>query len=95
MLTYPLYRSLPLAERLWGLVADILMMGRRAVIRILLTARGILEGDWSVFGRIWVEDFIVWGQASFESVLKVLGEEMRKIPPIEMKEIGFEMEERD
>ena len=67
-------------------------LGRRAVIRTLLSGRLIImDGDWSIFLRIWVEDYIVWVQGASDRVLKVLGEEMRKVM-VEAGEIGFDLE---
>lgn len=53
-----------------------------------------MDGDWSVFLRIWIEDYIVWAQGRSDRVLKVLGEEMRKVM-VEVGEIGFDLEEVD
>src|SRR5579862_5121119 len=91
VLTYPLYRSLSLAEKVWSSVANLLFQGRRAIIRILLQGREILmEGDWSVFSRVWLEDYIIWSQSSSENVLTVLAQEMLKVT-VEMEDIGFEL----
>lgn len=94
VLTYPLYRTLSLAEKLWNDTAQCLAMGRRAVIRLLLSARGIFMdgGDWSVYSRIIWEDYIIWCQTSRESVLKVLAEEMKKVE-LQPGEIGFGLDE--
>jgi protein SHQ1 len=93
VLSYPLYRSFPLAEKIWTSVSDVIILGRRAILRILLKAREILmDGDWSVFVRIWFEDYIIWCQTCHESVLKVLGEEMKKVT-IETIEIGYPLED--
>ena len=49
-----------------------------------------MEGDWSVFSRVWLEDYIIWSQSSSENVLTVLAQEMLKVT-VEMEDIGFEL----
>jgi protein SHQ1 len=93
ILTYPLYRHLPLAEKCWKDAAAVIAMGKRAVLRVLWDAREIfLEGDWSVFNRIFWEDFLVWVQTCRESVLGVLARGMDRIE-IKFGEIGFGLED--
>jgi protein SHQ1 len=94
VLAYPLYRTLSLAEKLWNDTVQCLAMGKRAVIRLLLSARNIFMdgGDWSVYSSIMWEDYIIWCQASRESVLKVLAEEMQKVE-LQLGEIGFRLDE--
>ena len=92
-LTYPLYRSLPLAEHVWRETIQCLKWGKRAVIRLLWGAREIfMDGDWGVFGSIFWEDYIIWGMGSKERVLTVLAGEMEKVV-VDVKEIGFGLEE--
>jgi hypothetical protein len=52
-------------------------------------------GDWSVFSRIMVEDYIVWVQlGAREKVLQVLASEMEKVK-IELGDVGFNLEEEE
>ena len=62
------------------------------MIRVLWGAREIfMDGDWGVFGRIFWEDYIIWGMGCKERVLTVLAQEMEKIV-VDFNEIGFELE---
>jgi protein SHQ1 len=91
VLTYPLYRHLPLAENLWNLVAQCIA-SKRAVLRILLDTREIfMDGDWSVYNRIIWDDYLVWTQGCRESVLKVLADQMRNTT-IDIRELGFDLQ---
>jgi protein SHQ1 len=88
-LTYPLYRTLPLSEKVWTETAKVLNGGKRGVMRLFLEARGnFMEGDWSLYSRIVWEDYIIWLQGAKDRVLGVLGEEMLKVH-VEVEEIGF------
>jgi len=90
VLTYPLYRHLPLAENVWRETAR-LVRSKRAVVRLLMEARGeFMEGDWSLYVRCVWEDYVIWAQGASEGVLQVLGAEMEKIS-VEEGEIGFDM----
>jgi protein SHQ1 len=88
-LTYPLYRTLPLSEKIWTETAKVLNGGKRGVMRLFLEARGVfMEGDWSLYSRIVWEDYIIWLQGAKDRVLGVLGQEMLKVH-VEVEEIGF------
>ena len=69
-------------------------MGKRAVIRLLLSARTTFMdgGDWSLYLKVIWEDYIIWTQGSKDSVLQVLAEEMEKIT-VKSDEIGFDLED--
>src|SRR5438045_2645491 len=46
-LTYPLYRTTSLAEKIWKDAIQCLKWGKRALIRLLWSAREIfMDGDW-------------------------------------------------
>lgn len=88
-LTYPLYRTLPLAEKLWTETARVLSGGLRSIIRLFLVTRTMfMEGDWSLYNRVVWEDYIIWLQGAKDRVLAVVGEEMGKVR-FELEEIGF------
>jgi hypothetical protein len=91
-MTYPLYRNLVLADKVWEQASECLKMGKRALLRLFLDAREIcMDGDWSVFNRIMFEDLTIWSQTSKDRVLDILGQEMGKVE-VDLKEIGFELE---
>jgi protein SHQ1 len=81
VLTYPLYRNLSLADKVWTETIRCLTMGKRAIIRLLILARTMFMdgGDWSVYSRIIWEDYIIWCQGSKDRVLAVLAKEMEKV----------------
>lgn len=60
MLSFPLYRSWAVAERVRADVADVLARGRRPVARSLLGMKAILDGAevYEVYSRIWVDQMI-------------------------------------
>jgi len=94
LLAYPLYRTPSLAEKIWRETIRCIRMGKRAVIRLLLSARTtFMDGsDWSLYLKVIWEDYIIWSQGSKDSVLQVLGDEMEKIT-VESDEIGFDLED--
>ena len=51
-----------------------------------------MDGDWGVFGRIFWEDYIIWGMGCKERVLGVLAGEMEKVV-VSLGEMGFGLEE--
>jgi protein SHQ1 len=89
-LTYPLYRTLPLTEKLWNETAHILNGGKRGVIRLFLGARMLFmeSEDWSIYNRVVWEDYIIWLQGSKDRVLAVVGKEMEKVV-LDLEDIGF------
>jgi len=90
VLTYPLYRSLALAEKVWGHSVQV-VRGKRSLVRVLLEAREIcMEGEWSVYGRIMIEDYVIWAQGCRERVLEVLAGEMEKVV-VDEGELGFDL----
>jgi protein SHQ1 len=93
ILTYPLYRSLSLAENLWKHTIALLKLGKRGIIRLLLETRTMfMDGDWGVYSRIMWEDYVIWCQGCKERVLLVLADEMEKVE-VEVGEIGFGLNE--
>jgi len=93
-LTYPLYRTLPLAEKIWTETARTLKGGRRGVVRLFLATRErFMDGDWSLYSRIVWEDYIVWLQeGAKDRILAVVGEEMGKVQ-VNLEEIGFGLQD--
>ena len=69
-LTFPLYRSWTLCERLRMDVADVLNGGRRAVGRALLEAKSIMDRSdvYYVYSKIWLDDYCVWIQSGARQV---------------------------
>jgi protein SHQ1 len=94
VLTYPLYRNLTLADKVWAETIRCVSMGKRAIIRLLTMARTMFMdgGDWSVYSRIIWEDYIIWCQSSKDRVWTVLAEEMGKVE-IALEEFGFGLED--
>ena len=72
-LAFPLYRSFALAEACRLDVAELLLKGKRTVVRCLLEMKHILDHHevYYVYSKIWVDDFCVWAQASarFEQIV--------------------------
>ena len=65
--------------------------GKRSLVRVLLEAREIcMEGEWSVYGRIMIEDYVIWAQGCRERVLEVLAGEMEKVV-VDEGELGFDL----
>ena len=52
------------------------------------------SAEWSVFGRIVWEDYIVWAVGCKERVLVVLAEEMGKVR-IEERKLGFDLSAKE
>ena len=94
VLTYPLYRSLTLANKVWAETIRCVSMGKRAIIRLLTMARTMFMdgGDWSVYSRLVWEDYIIWCQLSKDRVWTVLADEMGKVE-IALEEFGFGLED--
>jgi hypothetical protein len=67
---------------------EVLKLGKRGIIRLLLYARTVFEADWSVYTRIIWEDYIIWAQGCKERVLIVLAEEMEKVE-VDLGDIEF------
>lgn len=65
-LAFPLYRSFALAEACRFDVAQLLLRGKRTVIRCLLEMKHILDHHevYYVYSKVWVDDFCSWTQAS-------------------------------
>jgi protein SHQ1 len=78
-LAFPLYRSFALCQRIQQDVADVLLRGTRAVTRLLLSTKKILDGHdvYYVYSKIWLDDYCAWlaGHTSDEE-LKSLGSEL-------------------
>jgi len=65
-LAFPLYRSFALAEACCFDVSQLLLRGKRTVVRCLLEMKHILDHHevYYVYSKVWVDDFCSWTQAS-------------------------------
>ncbi|KAJ7062149.1 SHQ1 protein-domain-containing protein [Mycena amicta] len=75
-LAYPLHRSFVLADACRMDAARLFVLGKRAIVRVLLAVKDILAHHevYYVYSKIWVEDFCVWVQSSAsEDVLRSIG----------------------
>jgi protein SHQ1 len=64
-LAFPLYRSFALAEACRMDVSDLLLKGKRTIVRCLLEMKHILDHHevYYIYSKLWVDDFCVWVQA--------------------------------
>lgn len=67
-LTFPLYRSFAFAESCRRDSAQLLLKGKRTVMRCLLEMKAVLDHHevYYVYSKIWLDDFCVWMQAYAE-----------------------------
>ncbi|EAU88048.1 shq1 [Coprinopsis cinerea okayama7 len=94
-LAYPLYRSFALADKCRIDTAQLLLKGKRTVMRCLLDMKRILDHHevYYVYSKIWVDDFCVWVQAySSDDVLLELGNCV-KDAKVDKDLIGWHLEE--
>ncbi|KAJ3562171.1 hypothetical protein NP233_g9743 [Leucocoprinus birnbaumii] len=94
-LSFPLYRSFALAEECRRDVSQILLQGKRSVIRCLLEIKHILDHHevYYIYSKVWVDDFCSWTQASAsDGKLNQLGEVLEKIK-VEKTTVGWDLEE--
>ncbi|KAJ7062188.1 SHQ1 protein-domain-containing protein [Mycena amicta] len=96
-LAYPLHRSFVLADACRIDAARLFVLGKRAIVRVLLMVKDILAHHevYYVYSKIWVEDFCVWVQSSASSdVLRSIGTTL--LSPgfrIPKSAIGWDLEE--
>ncbi|KAF7308418.1 CS domain-containing protein [Mycena chlorophos] len=96
-LAYPLHRSFVLADTCRSDTARLLVLGKRAIVRVLLAVKEILAHHevYYVYNKIWVEDFCVWVQSdASEDILKSIG--TRLLQPefrIPKDAIGWDLED--
>lgn len=93
-LAFPLYRSFALAEACRFDVAQLLLRGKRTVIRCLLEMKHILDHHevYYVYSKVWVDDFCSWTQASAsDEVLNDLGNILEKTK-VKKDVIGWDLE---
>ncbi|KAL9714822.1 hypothetical protein Ac2012v2_001482 [Leucoagaricus gongylophorus] len=94
-LAFPLHRSFALAEACHLDVSQILLRGKRTVVRCLLEMKHILDHHevYYVYSKVWVDDFCSWTQASAsDEVLNNLGNILEKTK-VEKTAIGWDLEE--
>ena len=77
-LAYPLLRHWDLAAAVLADVAELLRLGRRAVLRCLLDMQSVFERDESrhVLNAIYITDYCVWVQSVEDGVFVRLGESL-------------------
>ena len=73
-LAFPLHRSFALAEACHLDVSQILLRGKRTVVRCLLEMKRILDHHevYYVYSKVWVDDFCSWTQASARFVVSLM-----------------------
>ena len=73
-LAFPLHRSFALAEACHLDVSQILLRGKRTVVRCLLEMKHILDHHevYYVYSKVWVDDFCSWTQASARFVVSLM-----------------------
>ncbi|KAF5358354.1 hypothetical protein D9756_001892 [Leucocoprinus leucothites] len=94
-LAFPLHRSFALTEACHQDVSQILLRGKRTVVRCLLEMKHILDHHeiYYVYSKVWVDDFCSWTQASAsDETLNRLGKALEKIK-VEKSAIGWDLEE--
>ncbi|KAF5330561.1 hypothetical protein D9619_006009 [Psilocybe cf. subviscida] len=78
-LTFPLHRSFAFAESCRLDSAELLLKGKRTVMRCLLEMKAILDHHevYYVYSKIWLDDFCVWVQAyADDGILSHLGQSL-------------------
>lgn len=82
-LAFPVHRNWRLACRVAGDVAALLVLGRRAVVRSLVTVRRVLEksGARQYLNTLFVEPLAVWVQGVSDATLGALGAEVQRCVP--------------
>ncbi|KAH7340356.1 SHQ1 protein-domain-containing protein [Rhizoctonia solani] len=94
-LSFPLYRSFALCQRVQKDLVQLLSQGARAVTRRLLATKKILDKHdvYYVYSKIWVDDYCAWLPAHVtDADLKMLGSELAATQ-ISKHEIGWDLEE--
>jgi protein SHQ1 len=94
MVTYPLYRSRALFEKVLKDVKVILTLGKQAILRCLLDLKRFMEASETgyIFDRVAVCDYCVWIQGADDNVIKALAKEVRKVEAGDI-DSGFGLEE--
>ena len=82
-LTYPVFRNWNLACRVVQDVHTLLKLGRRAILRALLTVRRILQRDEcrQYLNTLYIEPYAVWIQGVDEATLTAVAHEMELYKP--------------
>lgn len=72
-MAFPLYRSFAFAEACRSDIAELLLKGKRTVVRCLLEMKDVLDHHdiYHVYSKIWVDDFCVWAQAYARSIISL------------------------
>ncbi|KAG2157427.1 SHQ1 protein-domain-containing protein [Suillus clintonianus] len=93
-LAFPLYRSFAMADACRNDVAAILAKGKRMVTRYILEMKHILDHHevYYVYSKIWVDDFLVWIQASASDEIMLDIAEQLKALTITKTMIGWNIE---
>ncbi|KXN82555.1 Protein shq1 [Leucoagaricus sp. SymC.cos] len=94
-LAFPLHRSFALAEACRQDVSDILLKGKRTVVRCLLEMKNILDHHevYYVYSKVWVDDLCSWTQASAsDETLNELGNMLGEMR-VDKNAIGWDLEE--
>ncbi|CEP12527.1 hypothetical protein [Parasitella parasitica] len=93
-LTYPLYRSLYLCEKVLSDVYILFKLGKRAILKALLDMKSLFDHHdvYYVYSKIFLDDYCVWIQHANDNVLKTLAHELHHFK-VEKNELGWNLEE--
>lgn len=82
ILTYPLFRSYKLVEKIKDDVVVLVKLGKRGLLKVLLKMRDLIGKQEQMFmlERIYIEDYCIWIQQIGESRLISLASELNHTP---------------
>lgn len=63
-LAYPWYRNYKLAKKCQEDVYDLLKLGKRAILKVLLELKDLFDHHdiYYVYSKIWLDDYCIWCQ---------------------------------
>jgi protein SHQ1 len=69
-LSFPLFRSWALAEACRRDIAELLCLGKRAIVRCLIEVKNVLDHHdvYYIYSKIWIDDILMWVAAYARSV---------------------------
>ena len=79
-LVYPYLRHWGLARKVLADVAKVLYLGKRCILKVLLSARGIMEHTDThyMLNKVFLDDYCVWLQSVDESTIDTLAKEFNE-----------------
>ncbi|KAI9333851.1 SHQ1 protein-domain-containing protein [Obelidium mucronatum] len=97
-LAYPLYRHMQLIAKVKDDVSILFKLGKRALLKCLLSVRRLMRGDDAcfIFDRLYLEDYCLWIQSDWakEKVIQDLGSEIHhyRIENKSLDVVGWDLE---